>query len=336
MNNILIIYLLTIFFIFFIGSIFSYKLRLVDIPDKRKIHNKPTAYTGGLLISLIYLFSLQLFQTFSLQLNLLISTSFMISIVGFVDDKYHLNTGGKLSLQILPVFYLIYIENMALNDIGQYGFFTLELYSFSKMFTFLCVLFLINSFNYFDGIDGCLGFSTLSVLCILYFIVPDEKIKQFIVTIALPIVVFLFFNFSFLKLPKLFLGDSGSLLLGFILSFLLIILTNNIKIHPILLAWSVSIFVFEFLSTNIDRLLRKKNIFKAGLDHLHYKLLKSIKSIFLTNIIIFLLNISLFVIGYISFYYVNHFFSLVMFILLFIIFFSFRRYFFKKKKNKFS
>ena len=325
----LIIYLLTIFFVFYIGSIFSYKLRLVDIPEKRKIHNKPTAYTGGLLISLIYLFSLQLFQTFSLQLNLLISTSLMIAIVGFVDDKYHLNTGGKLSLQILPVFYLIYIENIALNDIGEYGFFTLELYSFSKMFTLLCVLFLINSFNYFDGIDGSLGFSTLSVFFILYFIVPDEKIKQFIIIIALPIVVFLFFNFSFLKLPKLFLGDSGSLLLGFILSFLLIILTNNIKIHPILLAWSVSIFVFEFLSTNIDRLLRKKNVFKAGLDHLHYKLLRSINSIFLTDIIIFLLNISLFIIGYISFYYVNPFFSLVTFILLFIIFFYFRGYFLK-------
>ena len=325
----LIIYLLTIFFVFYIGSIFSYKLRLVDIPEKRKIHNKPTAYTGGLLISLIYLFSLQLFQTFSLQLNLLISTSLMIAIVGFVDDKYHLNTGGKLSLQILPVFYLIYIENIALNDIGEYGFFTLELYSFSKMFTLLCVLFLINSFNYFDGIDGSLGFSTVSVLFILYFIIPDEKIKQFIIIIALPIVVFLFFNFSFLKLPKLFLGDSGSLLLGFILSFLLIFLTNNIKIHPILLAWSVSIFVFEFLSTNVDRLLRKKNIFKAGLDHLHYKLLRSIKSIFLTDIIIFLLNISLFIIGYISFYYVNPFFSLVTFILLFIIFFYFRGYFLK-------
>ena len=329
MIDILIIYLLIIFFVFYIGSILSYKLRLVDIPEKRKIHNKPTAYTGGLLISLIYLFSLQLFQTFSLQLNLLISTSLMISIVGFVDDKYHLNTSSKLILQILPIFYLIYLENIALNDIGKYGFFTLELYSFSKMFTLLCVLFLINSFNYFDGIDGSLGFSTLSVLFILYFIVPDEKIKQFIIIIALPIVVFLFFNFSLFKLPKLFLGDSGSLLLGFILSFLLIFLTNNIKIHPILLAWSVSIFVFEFLSTNIDRLLRKKNIFKAGLDHLHYKLLRSIKSIFLTDIIIFLLNISLFIIGYISFYYVNPFFSLVTFILLFIIFFYFRGYFLK-------
>ena len=99
----------------------------------------------------------------------------MIAIVGFVDDKYHLNTGGKLSLQVLPVFYLIYIENMTLNDIGNYVFLPLELYSFSKVFTLLCVLFLINSFNYFDGLDGSLGFSTLSVLCILYFIVPDEK-----------------------------------------------------------------------------------------------------------------------------------------------------------------
>ena len=82
---------------------------------------------------------------------------------------------------------------MTLNDIGNYGFFTLELYSFSKVFTLLCVLFLINSFNYFDGLDGSLGFSTLSVLCILYFIVPDEKIKQFIIIMSLPIVAFFYF-----------------------------------------------------------------------------------------------------------------------------------------------
>lgn len=327
MDNILIIYLLIIFFIFFIGSIFSYKLRLVDIPEKRKIHNKPTAYTGGLLISLIYLFSLQLFQTFNLQLNLLISTSLMIAIVGFVDDKYNLNTGGKLSLQILPVFYLIYIENMAINDIGEYGFFTLELYSFSKMFTLLCVLFLINSFNYFDGIDGSLGFSTLSVLFILYFIVPDEKIKQFVIIIALPILVFLFFNFSFLKLPKLFLGDSGSLLLGFILSFLLIFLANNIKIHPILLAWTISIFVYEFLSTNILRIIKKKNPFKAGLDHLHYKLLIKTNSILFTNCLIFVLNTFFFVVGYASFNILSPLFSLTFFIIFFMIYFFVRNKF---------
>jgi UDP-GlcNAc:undecaprenyl-phosphate/decaprenyl-phosphate GlcNAc-1-phosphate transferase len=331
MNNIFIIYLLIIFFVLYAGTKLSYYLKLLDIPNKRKIHSKPTVYTGGLLVAIIYLISLKIFSTFNLQLNLLISTSIIISIVGFIDDKYHLNTGGKLSLQILPVFYLIFIENLTLNNIGEYNSFTLDLHSFSKVFTLLCVLFLINSFNYFDGIDGCLGFSTLSTLCILYFIVPDQKIKQFLIVIALPIIIFLFFNFSFLKLPKLFFGDSGSLMLGFILSFLLIFLANNTNIHPILLAWSVSIFVFEFLSINIMRFEKKTNLFKAGLDHLHYKLLRFVKSPLSTDLIIFILNIFLFIIGYIAFYYISPFFSLIILIFSFLMFLFLRKYLFRNK-----
>jgi UDP-GlcNAc:undecaprenyl-phosphate GlcNAc-1-phosphate transferase len=60
------------------------------------------------------------------------------------------------------------------------------------------------------------------------------------------------------KLPKLFLGDSGSLSLGFIVSFILIYFANQEIAHPIILAWSVSIFVFEFLSLNIQRIKKKK------------------------------------------------------------------------------
>ena len=77
---------------------------------------------------------------------------------------------------------------------------------------------------------------------------------------------FLLFNFSIFKLPKLFLGDSGSLLLGFIVAFTLIYLKNNSEIHPILLAWSISIFVFEFLSIHIIRFRINKKIFQPGQD----------------------------------------------------------------------
>ena len=100
-------------------------------------------------------------------------------------------------------------------------FFNLDLGAFSIPFTFLSVLFLINAFNYFDGIDGILGFTSISTLMILYFLIVKENhyliyeqnTEFFLMTISISIIVFLFFNFSFLKLPKIFLGDSGSLLL---------------------------------------------------------------------------------------------------------------------------
>jgi len=112
----IIIYSLFIFASLFSCALFSYKFNLVDIPSDRKIHTKPTAFTGGIAISLSYLFALQLFDVLDHSLNSIVSLSFLITIVGLIDDKYHLNTGGKLCLQIIPIFYLIVFENLILAN----------------------------------------------------------------------------------------------------------------------------------------------------------------------------------------------------------------------------
>jgi len=329
MSNTTIIYILLNFIALFVCGKISYKLNLVDFPNERKIHSRITAYTGGIAISVILLFAIILFNNFYPSLTLILSIGFLISIVGLIDDKYTLNIGGKLSLQIIPIFYLIILKNFTLNQIGNYGLFELSLGTLAIPFTFLSVLFLINAFNYFDGIDGMLGCTSVSVLAILYFLanessshilITEQNIKFFIVIILIPIVIFLFFNFSFFNLPKLFLGDSGSLLLGFIVSFILIYFANQNFVHPILLAWSIVIFVYEFLSINIIRLKNNQGLFKAGKDHLHHILLEKTKSIFLTNIIISSANIILFSVGYLSFLYINELTSFSLFIILFFIF----------------
>lgn len=321
----LLIYSSISFLILISISKISYKLNLVDIPNKRKTHIKPTAYTGGLALCIIYIFSIYLFNFSSQKLDLILSIAFLIGIIGFIDDKYRLNVGEKLSLQVIPIIYLILLENFNLNSLGDYNYFRIELNSFSVPFSLLSVLFLINSFNYFDGLNGSLSFTLISVLCILFFLVPKDNSQLFLTVILMPILFFLCFNFSIFKLPRLFLGDSGSLLLGFIISFTLIYLANQNIVHPILLAFSVSVFVYEFISINLVRLINKKKIFSAGKDHLHHILLKKNKSLFLTNFTIFLGNIVFFLFGYFSFKFINPLTSLILFITFFIIFFILRK-----------
>ena len=330
MDHKLIIYLLLNFIVLFLCAKSSYQLRLVDVPNKRKIHSKPTAFTGGIAISIILLITLQAVNIFDKSLGLILSFSFLISIVGLIDDKFHLNIGGKLSLQIFPIIYLIVFENLSLVHIGDYNYFKLTLGTFAVPFTLFSVLFLINAFNYFDGIDGTLGFTTISVLIILMFLVKDQNLNLFLTIIIVPIIFFLFFNFSIFKLPKLFLGDNGSLLLGFIISFILIYLASQKFVHPILLAWSVVVFVYEFLSVNLIRLKNNQNPFKAGQDHLHHLLFKKTNSTFITNSFIFFINISFFTLGYFIFLMINPLCSLILFILFFIVFFIFRYKFSKK------
>lgn len=339
MINALTIYILINIIILFLCGKISYKLKLVDLPSKRKIHSKATAYTGGIALSIIFLFSILLFDSFNPNLSLILSIGFLISIVGLIDDRYNLNTGGKLSLQIIPIFYLIFFENFSLQEIGDYGLFNLDLGVFSIPFTFLSVLFLINAFNYFDGIDGTLGFTTISTLSILYFLIIkenhylilDQRTEFFLTIIIISIVIFLFFNFSFLNLPKIFLGDSGSLLLGFIISFILIYFSNENLIHPVLLAWSVTVFAYEFLSINIIRLKNNQKLFKPGQDHLHHILFRKTKSVMITNFLITFLNIFLFMFGYVSYLFFNELISLFLFIVLFFIFLFFRNFYSIKK-----
>ncbi len=324
MNYSLLSYSILSFIILYLSAIVSYKLQLVDLPDKRKLHVSATVFTGGAAISVTYILSILLFEIYNNSLNLIISMSFLMSMIGLIDDKFRLNVGGKLSLQVIPIFYLIIFQNLALSHLGDYDYFIFHIGAFSIPFTLICALFLINAFNYFDGTDGTLCITSCSVLAILYFLIPDQEFQLFLIIIIVPILIFLSFNFSFFKLPKMFLGDSGSLLLGFIISFTLIYLANKSLVHPILLAWSIAIFVYEFLSINLIRLKNNKNPFVAGRDHLHHVLFEITKSIFATNFFIFIINISLFIIGYLSFSLINPLASLLSFLVLFIIFFTIR------------
>jgi len=329
MNNSIAIYSLLSFLLLFLCAKISYKIKLIDIPGKRKDHPTATAYTGGIAISTALVSSILLLNISNDSFNLILSIAFLISIIGLIDDKFNLSVINKLSLQIIPILYLTISQNLILNELGDYNYFQLQLGIFGIPFTLICVLFLINSFNYFDGMDGILSFSSISVLSILYFLIPNHELQFFLLTIFIPISVFLCFNFSLFKLPKMFLGDSGSLPIGFIISFILIYIANHNLIHPILLAWSVVIFVYELLSINLIRLKNKKKLFLAGHDHLHHILFRNSNSIFITNFTISSLNIILFIIGYLSFSLVSPMASLILFISFFIIFFIFRNKYLK-------
>ena len=329
--NEIILYSLIIILLFYINAKISYKLNLIDLPNKRKIHTKGTIFTGGIALSTALVISIFLTDILSHNLNLILSIGFLMSIIGFIDDKFNLNVGGKLSLQIIPIFYLIINQNLYLNHLGDYHYFKLDLGAFALPFTLISILFLINAFNYFDGMDGTLSFITISVLVILLFLNSSKDLQYFLIIILISLIIFLFFNFSIFKLPKTFLGDSGSLLIGFIVSFILIYIANKNLVHPILLAWSVVIFVYEFLSINLIRLKNKKNPFKPGQDHLHHVLFDKTKSIFLTNFFIISMNIVLFSIGFLSFSLINPLVSLILYPFMFIIFLIFRN---KYSKNK--
>lgn len=319
--------ILSIFILYF-SNIFAKKFKLLDIPNKRKIHKKAVPNIGGLSISLIFILATYFINFQNNYFNIILSFSLLISLAGFIDDRYNLNVGSKLIWQLLPICLLIFKFDLIVLDIGNYQIIgKINLGSFSYIFTILCAFLLINATNYMDGIDGSASIAFLiSILNIIFLSnFLNEELFKFYLIICIPLILFLLFNFNFLKLPKIFLGDSGSLLLGFILSFLMIILYKFYSIHPILLAWGVAFIVFEFLSVNILRAYSNKNIFKPGQDHIHHYLFYKTNSVFQSNMIMIAINILLSTIGFLSFNYINELFSLISYIFIFLFYLFLRK-----------
>lgn len=314
--------------IFYLVSKISKKFNLLDYPDNRKIHNEPTPYVGGFAISILYLIIIYFSNFVSEFYNNILVYGFVISLFGLIDDKYKIGIGSKLVLQLMPIIFMIHSANIYLENLGEYeliGF--VELGSFSLVFSILCIFLLINSINYIDGLDGLASIVFLSsCLSFLFFSHFEYKeLNLFIFSLIIPVIIFLFFNFNLFYLPKLFLGNSGSNLLGFLLSFISIFVYKKYNIHPALIVWSLAFPVYEFLSTNILRIWSNREIFKPGHDHLHYEINQKIKNKYLTNIIILLIIIFYSCFGYFIFSFFNSLTSIITFIISFFIYFFLRK-----------
>lgn len=322
---IFLIYSIVYLFILLITIYISKKLSLTDIPNERKIHNNQIPFTAGLSI-FIYLLCLIKFNELNPELENIIIISFICLISGLVDDKYIITPGIKLTLLSIPTLILIY-QGYTLDNLGTYEIIgKINLGKLNFIFTLLCVVFLINAFNYNDGIDG-LALSQIFICLIYYkFLINNPELNYFLNLILISIIITFFFNFSKNIKFKIFLGNGGSLMLGFVLSFFIIYLFKYENIHPGLLIWPVAYLVYEFLSVSIIRLKRKKNIFIPGKDHFHHLLLKKFNnSHFKTTGIISLINIIFIFLG-ILIYNISNLLSLIVFIISFFSYLFFRIY----------
>ena len=320
--------------VFLLVNKFSFVFKMVDTPSKKKFHQKVVPYTGGLAIFICFLIYQKFFDSEYKILSIILSYSIFLILLGLIDDKYGLNVGSRLMFQIF-IGYLVFEAGLKITSVGVFPYLNeIKTGEFSVIFTIFMFIFFFNSSNYIDGIDGLAGtlfiISVLSPVLFFNNIIVDRNIINFVCIICLIIIIFLFFNFSVLKLPKMFLGNSGSLLLGYFLGCYLIFLTTKYNELPkSLIFFCTPIMFFEFVATNLSRLLRKKHIFKGGKDHIHYLLYRKYGQ----SICLLILNISNLVMAFlfckISMY--SELYSIILFILFFTIFFYLRENLIKKK-----
>ena len=247
-------------FLMIVAILIANKFGIIDKPNNRKIHKVKVVNISGIII-FSYLIYVVVNTELSKLIEQIIIMGFFVIVIGFIDDRKEMKPSTKLTLLFFPSVYLI-LNGYELSNLGKYEYIDIiELGKLSIIFTLLAVILLINSINYIDGTDGLLIGYTITALSYFYFLSDDQNQYTKILLIFIYILIIsLFFNFLPAKSGlKSFLGDSGSLFIGFFLSFLIIFLYKYQNIHPAFLIWVCWFPVYDFLFVTLERILRKKN-----------------------------------------------------------------------------
>tara|TARA_B100000787_G_scaffold164667_1_gene147644 strand:- start:1433 stop:2419 length:987 start_codon:yes stop_codon:yes gene_type:complete len=281
------------FIIFYFFDYLKNKINVYDYPDnKKKLHKNPIPLMGGW----IFLFNLLLFLIIknlslsNLETNIILcSSSFLL--IGILDDKYNLSPYSKfLSLTILLVLFFSFNKSMVINNLEIYDYNIYLNQNIGFFFSVLCVLLFVNALNLFDGINLQ---SSLYGIYFLLFLLYKNLFIEIIIIIIVPLLLIIYLN----NKNKVFMGDSGTLFLGSIISLFVIAnytTTNLLKVDEIFLIMFLP--GVDMLRLFIQRALNRKNPFMGDREHLHHYFLElfgykiSILSIMIISILPQLLN----------------------------------------------
>jgi len=256
------------------------RLGLMDHPnERRKIHAQPVPLIGGIAIyAAIVAAGLMAGHGGDQAFVFAAAGATVLVIVGGLDDRFGLGYKIRLGSQIVAALLLAASAEIRLEGLGDLlGFGPIDLGLAAIAFTVFAVVGVINAFNMIDGIDGLAGGLALVALIALWTVgLPSGGTMAFVVPAAVAAIIpYLSCN---LGLPgcrrrKVFLGDSGSMLLGYIVAWSLIQAAGTDPgIQPVTALWLAAIPLLDTFTVMTRRLWRKSSPFAADRSHLHHVL----------------------------------------------------------------
>ncbi len=262
------------------------KKKLYDIPDERKLHTRLVASLGGVGIFggfiLASLLSIQGYQNPEFQY--FFAAAIIIFFLGLKDDIMILSASKKFVGQIIAASILIHLGGIRLDSMhGLLGFNELP-EGFGLALSYLTIIVVINSFNLIDGVDGLaasLGVLTMTVFGAYFFAIDYQAYALMAFAMAGSLVAFLIFNHN---PAKIFMGDSGSLMIGLINSILVIKFINvsNTPFVAVPVQSAVAVGFAILLVPLLDtlrvfgiRIFKGRSPFTPDRNHVHHLLLDS-------------------------------------------------------------
>ena len=282
--------------------VISHKKRLYDVPDARKVHTMPVPRLGGLSFFPVILMSMFLVIGFrlyfwdvnvsGLSFNMLYEYLFLfvgmtlLYLVGVCDDLVGVGYRYKFAVQIAAAFLLVLSGNWFDSFGGLFGIYSVPVWV-GVPFTVFIVVYITNAINLIDGIDGlasglcCIALSVLSVI----FFLRGQYVYALLAICTLGILMpFWCYNVfgNANRGHKLFMGDAGSLTLGYVISFLIIHMSVTNEVSPtlsnpymVIAFYTVLVPLLDVIRVVLHRLREHKNPFLPDKNHFHHKLLRT-------------------------------------------------------------
>ena len=324
-----IIYLIVIPFLFVLAiTPFIKKVALhinaMDIPNARKVHKKPIPRLGGLGIYMGFLLGYMLMGSMSLRMNAVLIGSFIIVVTGIIDDFNPIPAKIKFLFQLIAASVVAFYGKILLTDLSAFGFY-IEFGKFSYLITIIFIVAIINCINLIDGLDGlAAGLSSIYFITIGIVIVGWHHsfgLDAYIAFIMLGATLgFLYHNFN---PAKIFMGDSGSMFLGYIIAVIALLGFKNVTLTTLLVPICLlAVPVMDTLFAIIRRIVNKKPIDEPDKEHLHHQLLNLNLSHRNTVLVIYFIDI-LFATAMLTYILYDRTLGIVIYAILFIIVFIF-------------
>lgn len=282
MNSHILVAFILAFILTFVTTPFvknlAFRIGAVDVPrDSRRMHKKPTARLGGLAIYLGFIVSAIIFSDKTPEFIGVIIGCTLIVVLGIFDDIYALGAKFKLLVQIvaalIPVLLGLRVEFIKVPEfLSSYGYLSLGWLSIPV--TVIWIVGITNAINLLDGLDGlACGVSSISALTLLVIAIIVGEPEVVFATSALAGACFGFLPYNF-NPAKLFMGDTGALMLGFMLSCISVQgLFKGYAVISIAVPFLIlALPIFDTASAIIRRMKKGQPIMSPDRNHLHHRL----------------------------------------------------------------
>lgn len=271
----------------------SKRKNLMDEPGVRSSHLRKIPNLGGIAIfySIGICTSIFAYEIFDLY-KFLFASLIILLYIGIMDDIVVMRAYKKLVAQVVVSILIVIGSDVRIRNLfGIFGVYEVN-YWISVVVTVITFIILINAFNLIDGIDGLAG--GYSLICsalfgISYYRLGEYNYPLVILSVVLigSVLAFLYYNMSHYRATKIFMGDTGSMLLGFLLAFTCICFIDifidkklfsvpryHLESAPVIAVAILILPIVDTLNVIIVRLWNKKSPFEADKNHIHHKLLK--------------------------------------------------------------